>query len=350
MGVALSKAKRAYKKGKTLEERVSGWLGRTYGYKCKERAKWIHIPLFLLLYPLITVILYPFPLPSPFSEAIMFLKNSIGFYYLESISMVVVIFFYSVTCKKTLIPKVGLLSLVILPIIIFILIPHAQFQNELINSICPTQLINEARISNDIVRRLAFLITIAFGDARVHGLLGALLGVICIYITYIGSICKYNEKVYELSKILIGYLSVFSVVISIALFVLNARTLYYSLQPIFAISSLLLATLFITTGYLTCDGGIDVSFKPYLFFVLSAISFCVGFVFGDLALAATLFPFLDPQTENSQLIFEDKAVYHSFPGIFVFLCLSSILTSIITYILHDEQSPLAKYLLEKIQR
>jgi len=321
-----------------------------------SRVKWIYIPLVWiiillssLLYPLITVILYPLPLPSPFGEAIMFLKNRIGFYYLESISMVVVILLYSVTYKKSVFLKVGLLSLAILPIIIFILIPHAQFQNELVNSICPTQLIKEARISNDIIRRMAFLTTIALGDARVHGLLGALLGVICIYIAYIGSICKYNQKVYELSKVLVGYLSMFSIVISVVLFVLNARTLYYSLQPIFAVSSLLLATLFMTTGYLTSDGKINVSFRPYLFFVLSAISFCVGFVFGDLALAVTLFPFLDPQAKYSQLVFKDKVVYHSFPGVFVFLCLSSILTDMIAYILHDEQSPLSKYMFEKVQ-
>ena len=288
-----------------------------------DLAIYITLPLLLLVSPFVMKIL----LITKW-QIIVLLSMYFGFFYLESLMVFIVILLYIWKAKEKIFNIALILDFIVFFLFLLFIIHYWEFQINFLITGDETKYIQEqAELGTfwyALYEKVAF-------DSRVHGYLGIIMGLICSYITLLGYSSNLKKDIIDDMKTILPTITLLSVIVSVTIFGLQNKEFFFSTRYIFSVGMLLFIPLVYTFGCISSISSQKRKTKSYLVLLISLlISFCIGFIYGDLMIALTRRPI--PGTQ----------VFVSFPNSYTLLCFSSLLIGMILYLLSNPKSELSR--------
>ena len=157
------------------------------------------------------------------------------------------------------------------------------------------------------------------------------MGSLCAYITLLGFYSGVKENVVTHMKAILPTITLLSVIVPITIFRIETKEFLFSFRYIFSIGILLFIPLVFILGCLSNIPSQNTKDKNYiLVFICLLISFCIGFIYGDLIIPLTRYRI--PESEE----------FVSFPCNYIFLCSVSLFIGMTLYLLSNLNSGLSK--------
>lgn len=288
-----------------------------------ELAIYVTLPFLLLVFPFIMKIFLILKW-----RAVVLLSEYFGFFYLESLMIFIVILIYIWKTEERIFRIALALDLTVFILFLLFIAHYWQFEMNFLVSGEEANYIQKQAELNTFWYRLYEKISF---DSRVHGYLGVIMGLICSYVTLLGYTSNLKKSMIDDMKTILPTITLLSVIVSVTIFGLQNKEFFFSTRYIFSVGMLLFVPMVFTLGCLSSTSLQKGKTKSYLvLFISLLISFCIGFMYGDLMIPMTRRPI--PGTQE----------FVSFPNSYTLLCFSSLFIGMILYLLSNPKSGLSR--------